>query len=160
MAELCKCWKLKICYDQDYNDIGVVIATKWRHNVLYLQLYFSALEIVLPKSFTGAFSSTFSSNNCYDRCPLSLSKICECVSEIFWSFWDGDFMVRNTIITWQSWCSAVIYRKRSAFQMRFHLMVVSVIFKTCLIIGIALADCLKGWRIWLVSIEALLSAIL
>ena len=27
MAELCKCWKLKICYDQDYNDIGVNIAT-------------------------------------------------------------------------------------------------------------------------------------
>ena len=77
MAELCKCWKLKICYDQDYNDIGVVIATKGRHNVLYLQLYFSALAIFRPKSFTGAFSSTFSSNNCYDRCPLSLSKICE-----------------------------------------------------------------------------------
>ena len=31
MAELCKCRKLKFCYDQDYNDIGVVIATKGRH---------------------------------------------------------------------------------------------------------------------------------
>ena len=142
MAELCKCWKLKICYDQDYNDIGVVIATKWGHWLLYLQLYFSALGNFLSKSFTGAFSSCFFSDDGYDRCPLSLSKICESVSEIFWN---GDFMVRNTIMTGQSaWCSAVICRKRSTFQMRFHLMAVSIIFKTCVIMGIALADCLKG----------------
>ena len=77
-----------------------------------------------------------------DRCPLSLSKICESVSEVFWN---GDFMVRNTIMTGQSaWCSAVIFRKRSTFHMRFHLMAISIIFKTYLIMGIALADCLKG----------------
>ena len=48
---------MKTCYDQGYNDIGVVIATKWRHYLFYLQPYFSALGAVLPKSFTGAFSS-------------------------------------------------------------------------------------------------------
>ena len=95
--------------------------------------------------YGGFFLQSFS-NDCYDRCPLSLSKICESVSEIFWN---GDFMVRNTIITGQSaWYSAVICRKRSTFQMRSHLMAVSIIFKTCVIIGIAFADCLKGWRIW------------
>ena len=142
MAELCKCWKLKICYDQDYNDIGVVIATKWGHWLLYLVLYFSALVTFLSKSFTGAFSSCIFSDGCYDRCPLNLSKICESVSEIFWN---GVFVVRNTIMTGQSaWCSAVICSKRSTFQMRFHLMAVSIIFKTCVIMGIALADCLKG----------------
>ena len=39
------------------NDIGVVIATKWRHYLFYLQHDFSALGTVLPKSFTGAFSN-------------------------------------------------------------------------------------------------------
>ena len=33
------------------------IATKWRYYLFYLQKYFSALGTVLPKSFTGAFSS-------------------------------------------------------------------------------------------------------
>ena len=47
--------KMKICYDQGCNDIGVVIATKWRYYLFYLQKYFSGT--VLPKSFTGAFSS-------------------------------------------------------------------------------------------------------
>ena len=105
---------VKICYDQGYYDIGVVIATKRRHYLFYLQLYFSALGTFLSKSFTGPFSSCFFSNDCYDLCPLSLSKICESVSEIFWN---GDFMVRNTIITRQSaWCSAIICRKRSTFS--------------------------------------------
>ena len=46
---------MKIYYDQGYNNIGVVIATKWRHYLFYLQHYFSALGTFLPKSFTGAF---------------------------------------------------------------------------------------------------------
>ena len=37
--------------------IGVVIATKWRYYLFYLQQCISALRTVLPKSFTGAFSS-------------------------------------------------------------------------------------------------------
>ena len=42
--------KSKICYDQGYNDLGVVVATNWRHYLFYryLQSYFSALRILLP----------------------------------------------------------------------------------------------------------------
>ena len=99
-------------------------------------------ELFFQTRLRGLFPPVFVSSGCYDRYPLSLSKICESVSEIFWN---GDFMVRNTIITRQSaLCSAVICRKRSTFKMRFHLMAVSIIFKTCVIMGIALADCLKG----------------
>ena len=49
--------KIKICYDQGCNDIGVVVAKKRRYYQFYLQQYISALGIVLPKSFKGAFSS-------------------------------------------------------------------------------------------------------
>ena len=48
---------MKICYDQGYNGIGVVIATKWRHYLFYLQPYFLVLGTVLSQSFTGAVSS-------------------------------------------------------------------------------------------------------
>ena len=48
---------MKICCDQDCNDIGIVIETKWRYYLFYLQQYISALGTVLPKSFTEAFSS-------------------------------------------------------------------------------------------------------
>ena len=48
--------KMKICYDHGCYDIGVVIATKWCHYLIYLQQYFSALGTVLPKSFVGTFS--------------------------------------------------------------------------------------------------------
>ena len=41
------------------------------------------------------------------------------------------FMVRNTVRNGQSWCSTVICRKRGAFEMQFHLLVVSVFLKTC-----------------------------
>ena len=47
--------------------IGVVRVTNWRHYLFYLQPYFSALGTFLPKSFAGGFSS----NCCYNRCPLS-----------------------------------------------------------------------------------------
>ena len=40
--------KMKICSDQGSNDIGVVIATKWRPYLLYLQQFFS-LGTVLTK---------------------------------------------------------------------------------------------------------------
>ena len=38
---------MKICYDQGYDDIGVVIAAKWRHYLFYLEPYFleSVIEI-------------------------------------------------------------------------------------------------------------------
>ena len=40
-------------------------------------------------------------------------------------------MVRNTVKNGQSWCSAVICRKQSAFDMQFHLIVVSIFLKMC-----------------------------
>ena len=40
-------------------------------------------------------------------------------------------MVRNALKNGQSWCSAVICRKRSAFDMQFNLIVVSIGLKTC-----------------------------
>ena len=52
--------KMKICYDQGCNGIGVVIATKSRYYLFYLQQCISALRTVLQKSFTGAFSSNSS----------------------------------------------------------------------------------------------------
>ena len=52
--------------------------------------------------------------------------ICKSVIKIFW---DKDFVVRNTIKNGQSWCSAVICRKRSAFDMQLHLIVVSIFLK-------------------------------
>ena len=48
---------MKICYDQSYNGIEVIIATKGQHYLFYLQAYFLALGTVLPKLFTWAFSS-------------------------------------------------------------------------------------------------------
>ena len=51
---------MKICYDQACNGIGVVIATKWRYYLFYLQQFISVLGTVLRKSFTGAFSSNSS----------------------------------------------------------------------------------------------------
>ena len=40
-------------------------------------------------------------------------------------------MVRNTVKNGQSLCSAVNCRKRSAFDMHAHLIVVSIFLKTC-----------------------------
>ena len=57
--------KVWFCDDQVYNDIRVVLSTKWRHNLFYLQLYFMALGTVLPKSLTEAFFS-FLSNIRFD----------------------------------------------------------------------------------------------
>ena len=65
----------KIRYDRCYNDIGVVLATKLRHYLFYLQPYFSAL---------GGFF--FLKKSC------SLIEIYESVIE---TFWDEVFMVRN-----------------------------------------------------------------
>ena len=52
--------KMKICYDQGCNGIGVVIATKSRYCLFYLQQCISALRTYLQKPFTGAFSSNSS----------------------------------------------------------------------------------------------------
>ena len=39
-------------------------------------------------------------------------------------------MVRNTVKNRQSWCAAVICWKRGPFDMKFHLMVVSIFLET------------------------------
>ena len=62
------------------------------------------------------------------RSSGSLSEICKSVIEIFW---DKDFVVRNTVKKGQNLCSAVNCRKRSAFDMHAHLIVVSIVLKTC-----------------------------
>ena len=54
---------MKICYDQGCNDIGVVIAMKWRYYLFYLQQYISALGSVLPKSFS--FMARIERNYCF-----------------------------------------------------------------------------------------------
>ena len=87
---------MKICYDQGCNDIGVVIATKWRHYLFYLQQYFSALGTVLSKSFTGAFSY----NSRLDVREVSVKSV-RALSRYFGKKF---FMVRNTVKNWQSWC--------------------------------------------------------
>ena len=62
------------------------------------------------------------------RCSSSLREICKNVIDIFW----GEvFVVRNTVKTGQSRCSAVIWRKWSAFEMKFNLKVVSIFLETC-----------------------------
>ena len=86
---------------------------------ILLQQYFSALGTIVPKSFTGAFSS-----NSRPWCSWSLSRICKGVIKLFWN---EVFMVRNTV----SWCLAIICRKWSAFDMKFHLIVVLLFLKTC-----------------------------
>ena len=48
-------------------------------------------------------------------------------------FLDEAFEVRNTVKTGKSGCSAVICRKRSPFDMQFHLIVVSIGFNYLLI---------------------------
>ena len=65
-------------------------------------------------------------------------------------------MVRNTVKNGQSWCSAVICRKRSAFDMQFHLIVVSIFLKDH---GDSSSRLLER-RISLLCIEALLLAVL
>ena len=62
------------------------------------------------------------------RCSWSFREICKSVIEIFW---DKVFIVRNTIKIGQSWCLVIICKKRSAFDMQFHLVVVSIFLKTC-----------------------------
>ena len=75
-------------------------------------------------------------------------------------FWDGVFMVRNMVKTRQSWRSAVIWRKPSAFEMKFYFIVVSTFLKWYLKDdGDSLSRLLER-SIWLVRKEALLFAVL
>ena len=59
-------------------------------------------------------------------------------------------MFRNTLKNGQSWCSTVICAKRSAFDMQFHLIVVSIFLKTCVKDHGDTSSQLLERRIWLV----------
>ena len=85
---------------------------------------------------TGNSPSKIFHGNVFLRSLLDVRKS---VIEIFW----GEvFMIRNTVKTGRSWCSAVTCRKRRAFGMKFHFMVASIFLKPYVkIIEIALADC-------------------
>ena len=89
-------------------------------------------------------------------CAWSLSEICKNVIEIFW---DEVFMVRNIVKNGRTWCSAVICRKQSAFDVQFHLIVVSILLKTCVKDHGDNSSRLLERRIWLVCIEVLLLAV-
>ena len=86
----------------------------------------------------------------------SLREICQSNIEIFWS---KVFMVRNTVKNRKSRCLTVICRKRSAFDMKFHLIVVSIFFKTYVKDRGDSSSRLLERRIWLVCIKALLLAV-
>ena len=119
---------LMVVLDRDekllWSGLQWVTATKWRHCLFYFQQYFSALETVLQKIVHGSFSSN---SRLIADGSWSLSGNCKSVIEIFW---DEVFMVRNTLKIGQSWCLAVICKKRSAFDMQFHLVIVSIFLKT------------------------------
>ena len=55
---------MKTCYDQGYNDIGVVIATKWRHYLFYLhwELFFQTRSRELFPLMTASMFVKFKRN--------------------------------------------------------------------------------------------------
>ena len=103
--------QMKVPFDQGYNDIGVAIATKWRYYLFYLP-HFSAQWELFFKIIYQSFPLQYQ-----PRCSWSLTQIYKIVIEIFW---DEVFMVRNTLKIRQSWCSAIISGKRSAFEVQFY----------------------------------------
>ena len=74
----------------------------------------------LTKSFTGAFFSN-TVTSMFVKFKQNLIEI----------FCNEVFIIRNTVRTGKSWFLAVICRKRSAFDLQFHLIVVLIFLKTC-----------------------------
>ena len=114
--------------------------------------YFTSAIILgignLTKSFTGAFFS-----NTVASMFVKFKQNLKSVIEIFWN---EVFIIRNTVRKGKSWCLAVICRKRSAFDMQFHLIVVSIFLKTC-VKGHGDSSCrLPERMVWLVCMEVLL----
>ena len=145
---------MKICYDQGCNDIGVVIATKWRYYLFYLQQYISALGTVPPNCSRELFPPIAASVFVKFKRNKSVRALSRYCGMKF-------FMVRNS----NKWtilisCLAVICRKQSAFHMQFHLLVVSIFLKRCVKDHGDSSNGLLERRIWLVFIEALLLAVL
>ena len=100
--------ELKFVMNQ-VNGIRVVIATKWRHTFFYYftrsRIYRHRDYILLPKSIMEAFSTN------------SFPTVCEVWMTFLRAleiFWDEVFLLEIQYKTEQSWCSAIIIRKRSA----------------------------------------------
>ena len=62
------------------------------------------------------------------------------------------FLWLETVKNGQSWCLAVICRKRNAFGMQFHLTVISIFFKTCVKDHRDSSSRLLKRRVWLLCI--------
>ena len=56
--------KIKICYDQGCNDIGVVIATKWRYYLAYVLPHFDALTHMVIRVSSAFIFQTFDEPVC------------------------------------------------------------------------------------------------
>ena len=114
--------------------------------------YFTSAIILgignLTKSFTGAFFS-----NTVASMFVKFKQNLKSVIEIFWN---EVFIIRNTVRKGKSWCLAVICRKRSAFDMQFHLIVVSIFLKTCVKDHGDSSCRLPERMVWLVCMEVLL----
>ena len=113
------CIKMKICHYQGCNDIGIVIATKWRHYLFYFSnnsRHWEPYKIV-HRSFFLQYGHL-------DVREVYAKSVSQSVIEIFWG--EG-----NTVRKGKSWCLAVICRKLSAFDMQFNLIVVLIYLKTC-----------------------------
>ena len=65
-------------------------------------------------------------------------------------------MVRNIVKTGKSWSSAIICRKQSTFEVQFLLILVSIVWKTCVKDHRDSFSRFLERRIWLVCIKALL----
>ena len=115
------CIKMKICHQQGCNDIWVVIAKKLLHYLFYFSN--DSRDGNLTKSFTGAFFS-----NTVTSMFVKFKQNLKSVMEIFCN---EVFIIRNTVRKGKSWFLAVICRKRSAFDLQFHLIVVLIFLKTC-----------------------------
>ena len=155
-----------ISHKQRFGKITITVVSDKDENLLWSRLQWhrschsnemTLLPILLAAVFlgTGNCSSKIIYGSFFlqylPRYSWSLSEICKSVIEIFL---DKVFMVRNMIKrNGQSWYSAVKCRKRSAFDVRFHLIVVSIFLKTCVNNS---SSRLLERRIWLVCIWALL----
>ena len=111
---------------QGCNDLGVVIATKWlpRPLPILLQQWFPAREPykIVHRSFFLQYGR-LNVREVWAK-PWHVKSVIEI-------FWNEIFIIRNTVRKGKSWCLVVICRKRSAFDLLFHVIVVLIFLKTC-----------------------------
>ena len=107
--------KVKICFVQGYNDIGVIMATNWCHYLFYWQFISRHRELLFQNRSRELFPPI--------AAPM-IVKFKRNLYERYRDILDQVFMVRKTVKTGQSWCWAVTCRNRSAFEMLFHLILV------------------------------------